>query len=1278
MIVLFQRHGSGQRSVSGIIAALIILLMFVGIVFVYYAFINAQQRIFSVQSEAARLYEKLAAVSRAVLLYYTIVNQSTSYIAEIVIENKASSPITINDLLMAYSYAGKPYAIVVIGNKTDSDAPTFTQLAQLIQQLAGITPGINITLVFINGTNETLEGLPATLEPGEKLIIDIGPLPLDFRIISLEAEAIAALPGGAIAATIITPKYAQPVATAATTVVPPVGAGTGTSQQVLFDVVTWVYGVPLKIKCLYDRYNWPVVVAVNFTALGVDYNVDPLGIRVLDLDNNVYVPVNATKVGNNYFIIVFPLTCKAGETRNFTIYAAGGPLSHPEGFYPVGLARLWNNTITLEQGVNIYSASGLTYYYLLEAPAGYLDPLSEATLETYEQLSPEDTNVTLTQPIPYYDVNLTSVYVWSDARINETQPVDTAPSVVGLESSYHSAAVAWISGWKYYITINFTNEALPGFTAQALSNILVNISTKYLPSSVVSHLFAHARSDGGDIIFVDLDTGQLLPFLTVEWNPAAQEAEWLVKIPGPIAPGQSVHIALYYGNPGYDGSVKTRVDLPGNLEYVYSFLSDIQPPSIHGYAYNYTFATLPVNTWRAMLEATNYSAPNATASTWATASTPLPAGIIFPFFGVAYDTGDWQAVAAGYLNYDNELWTSIDFAYPVYLGSATAASIELYYNTSYSDEIGSGLLVRYNLTFLYVTGFPIWNPIWKRIYIVAELNGSVVMYTNGVVRLVYGGVYVNPSYTPPTVQIDVSNSTYAGTAARNTVVYDVVEVDQLAYHPDVLAIPYFALPAQLPTQYNFAIPVYNASLNASLVALKGYSGGGFTVYHWRSSIGVYSAGFDVAMWASWAGDILLTIYRVPLEAGGAQLNYTIGFAPGIAGDPGIIVESDADGIAATLNLTAFAVGSVSTPPKELLLLRYNGSYVVYLSRAQPEYPWVVGWLHGLRVVIENPNNFDIQNYVVKVVLGAGNLTSDYLSSPYFGRDIRVLDSSGNRLPFYVSYYNVSEPLIVLWVKVPYLPADSNTTIYIYYYAVPPTGVNVVDDSNPYATFIAYLGVVPGECPEWDVVNISATYQCSSVTLGGYPQIDEVNASLGVGGLVRFYNTSSFIPSGVYGYEYRAVVIPMSSNVEIDVGVELVPAGSETGSPYTAGSYAVIFGTAGLARLVQGSVQTIWDQGTVGYSVNTPYLVVIRVNQTTMQTLVYNLTTGQLVASATDTGLDIASALEAAIVSYSSAGANAVYGLLPDLQQPGVYVSRGWWVRPWVYNEPHPVSAVLLS
>ncbi len=1266
------------RSVSGIIAALIILLMFVGIVLVYYQFIQAQQRVFSIQREAARLQERLAAISRAVLLYYTVYNQSTSYIAEIVVENRASSPVTVSNLLLAYSYAGKPYAIVVIGNETDSDAPRFSQLAQLIQELAGVTPDINLTLVHVDGTNESLESLPATIAPGEKLIVDIGPLPLDFRILSIEAEATLALPGGALAATIITPKYAQPVAVS-TTVAPAVAAGTGTGQQVLFDVVTWVYGVPLQIKCLYDRYNWPVAVAVNFTALGVDYTVDPLGIRVLDLDNNVYVPVNATKVGDNYFIIVFPLTCKAGELRNFTIYAAGGPLSHPEGFYPVGLARLWDNTVTLEQGVNVYQAGDTTYYYLLEAPSGYLDPLTETELEGYEQLAPEDTNVTLTQPIPYYDVNLTTLYIWSDVRLNETQPVDTGPSITGLASSYHSAAVAWVSGWKYYILINYTNEPFPGYTAQTLSNILVNVSTKYLPSSIVSHLFAHARSDGGDIIFVDLDTGQILPFLTVKWDPVAQEAEWLVKIPGPISPGQTIHIALYYGNPSYDASVKTRVDLPQNLDYVYQFLSDIQPPSIHGYAYNYTFATLPVNTWTETLAATNYPQPNATASTLNTPSTPLPAGVTFPFFGVAYDTGDWYANAAGYLDYDNQVWTSIDFAYPGpggggSPGSANAAEIELYYNTSYSDALGSGLLVRYNLTFLYVLtffGFTISQNV------VAQVNGSVVMYTNGVVRLVYGGVYVNPAYTEPVVQIDVSNSTYGSSATRMTVVYDVVPVDQLSYHDDVLAIPYFVLPAQIPAEYNFAIPVYNATLDANTVALKGYSGDGFTVYHWRSYTGVYSAGFDVAAWFSWAGDVLLTIYQVPLEAGGARLNYTIGFAPGVAGDPGIVVESDADGVANTLNLTAYATGVVALPPKELLLLRYNGSYIVYLGKASPAYPWVVGWLHGLRVLIENPNNFDIQNYVVRVVLGADNLTSDYLSSPYFGQDIRVLDASGNRLPFYVSYYNVSEPLIVLWVKVPYLPANSNTTIYIYYYAVPPTGVTVRDDSNPYATFIAYLGVTPGVCPEWQVYNVSATYQCSSVTIGGYPEILEVNASLGAGGLVRFYNTSSFIPSGAYGYEYRAVVIPMAQNVEIDVGVELVPAGSETSNPYAAGSYAVIFGSAGLARLVGGSVYTTWDQGTVSYTVNEAYLVVIRVNQTTMQTLVYN-STGSLVASATDTGLDITSALEAAIVSYSSAGANAVYGLLPDLVEPGVYVSRGWWVRPWVYNEPHPVSALLLS
>ena len=327
------------------------------------------------------------------------------------------------------------------------------------------------------------------------------------------------------------------------------------------------------------------------------------------------------------------------------------------------------------------------------------------------------------------------------------------------------------------------------------------------------------------------------------------------------------------------------------------------------------------------------------------------------------------------------------------------------------------------------------------------------------------------------------------------------------------------------------------------------------------------------------------------------------------------------------------------------------------------FPWVVGWLHGLRVVIHNPSSVPLVNYTVHIVLGADNLTSDYLSSALFGKDIRVLDAEGNKIPFWVYYYDVNVPIIEMWVKVPSIPAGGNATIYIYYDAQPPPGVTVKDESNPYTTMIAYLKVTAGECPSWNVYN-NTDYECIAVIQPGFPSTTLVEINMTPGSIVRFYYNAAFGVSGIYGYEYKFNVTPGSAAVEYDVVIELVPYGYET-QPPTVGSYGVVFGNGLLGRLVAGSLNTTWDQGTVSYTIGSRYTVVLRVNGTVMQVLVYN-STGVLVASATDS-VSISGYYEAAIVSYSESSTGTVS-----------YSPIEAYVRPWVYKEPYVVNSLLLA
>ncbi|AEM39295.1 protein of unknown function DUF2341 [Pyrolobus fumarii 1A] len=1251
------------RSVSGIVASLILLLMFVGTVMIYATFMQAQQRVYQAQMEAARLAEEMRSIVRATLLYYNTSITTNGIILNIYVKNMGNMPVSIANLILEYGYikANITFDFVIIGNLTDTDAPVFEHLVQLIQEFASITPDVNITLVLAEGGEESLASLPATIAPGDTLVVSVGPLPLDFKVYSVAAEAMMVLAGGSPVTTVITPQVGgttvivQQVSTGVVT-----GGTTATLTTVPFDEVTWVYGIPLRIECLYDRLEWPTLVTVNFTQLGIDYLVHPLGVRILDEDNNVWVPVNVTQVAPNYMVIVFPLTCKAGQLRNFTIFAAGGPISHPEGFYPVGLARLWNNTVVLAQGLTYYQSGSWIYYYVLEAPSGTLEPVDEATLANYEtdvsaQVA-DGLSINLGNAVPYYDTSLLSVYVYSDVRVNTTvSDLEATPSISSLASSSPSLAPAWLAGWKYYIDIQFGNWGSQVVTD--LTNVLINVTTDILPDAVRQHLFTHARPDGGDIIFVDLDTGELLPFITIEYDPVAQRAVWLVKVPY-LGAYQTLRLGLYYGNPAYNMSLRTRIDIPSNLPYVYSFLSDIQPPSIHGYTWNYTVAILPVNTWSNVYAASNKPTPDASLLyapiLGIVDTTSLPAGLTFPFFGVAYDTGTWQVTAAGYLNYFADPWVATDVSWIRSLGDADAVEWEVYFNTSYSDDIGAGLLVRLNAT-LYTLTIRGWRVIYTPI---GEANEAVILYANGVVRYVYGSISVASGYTPPTVQVDVMNSSITDWQ----IVYYVGYWTQLSNSNDVLFIPHVVLPVSVGW-YHTAVGVYHASLDAAQIQLSRYSGGGFEVLHWKSSNGLYQNFLDVTLWLSWAGDILLSINVLPRVVGGYQLNYTVGFAPGIPGDPGVVLYSDADGVAGVYNWSE--AGTLIQPLKEVLLLRYNGSYTVYVEKAIPLYPWVVGWLHGLRVVINNPNAFDIYNYTLRIVLGADNITSDYLSSPLFGKDIRVLDDKGNRIPFWVEKADPAVPVIVLWVRVPYLPANGNTTIYIYYLAQPPSGVSVVDESNPYRTFFLYTRVEPGTCPPWQVYN-TTSYTCSKLVLGGYSEVTVVNTTLADSDIVRFYNGTLFGISGSYGFEYRAVIVPLSGAAEYDVAVELVPAGAETLAPNAAGSYAVVFGNGDIVRIVGGTLVTTWDQGVVTYSTGATYTVVIRLNSTSMQALVYDETTSLLVASATDS-VAASGTYEASIVSYNVGATVSI-----------AYSPIEFWVRSWVYPEPKVVNSVLLA
>jgi hypothetical protein len=91
-------------------------------------------------------------------------------------------------------------------------------------------------------------------------------------------------------------------------------------------------------------------------------------------------------------------------------------------------------------------------------------------------------------------------------------------------------------------------------------------------------------------------------------------------------------------------------------------------------------------------------------------------------------------------------------------------------------------------------------------------------------------------------------------------------------------------------------------------------------------------------------------------------------------------------------------------------------------------PWLnENWAERRPITINNSNNFNVlENYQVKI-----NLDYDNYMRADFG-DLRFTDNGGvTKLSYWIENYEAGENAVV-WVRVPYVPAGDNSTIYMYY------------------------------------------------------------------------------------------------------------------------------------------------------------------------------------------------------------------------------------------------------
>ena len=253
--------------------------------------------------------------------------------------------------------------------------------------------------------------------------------------------------------------------------------------------------------------------------------------------------------------------------------------------------------------------------------------------------------------------------------------------------------------------------------------------------------YSKAKKDGSDIRFADSDGVTLLKYWIETWEYRGESKIW-VKVPEIPANGEKI-IYMYYGNPDAS-SLSSLTDvmesLPANdgSGYVIYYQEWVMPTSglIGGGTRKY---------WRADDRQWRYRLP-----------------FNFPYYKSNYK---YIAVASnGYININGNngwsdyrdstskmkrrkyicpLWEDLMTNYP--------SNADIYIKTDYSDDYGSGVVVRWLGCFYYHYG---------------KVNFEVVLYSNGLIRINYG--YIDGrSYDRPTVGVSYGDNKHYTVSSYN-------------------------------------------------------------------------------------------------------------------------------------------------------------------------------------------------------------------------------------------------------------------------------------------------------------------------------------------------------------------------------------------------------------------------------------------------------------------------------------------------------------------------------
>jgi len=133
--------------------------------------------------------------------------------------------------------------------------------------------------------------------------------------------------------------------------------------------------------------------------------------------------------------------------------------------------------------------------------------------------------------------------------------------------------------------------------------------------------------------------------------------------------------------------------------------------------------------------------------------------------------------------------------------------------------------------------------------------------------------------------------------------------------------------------------------------------------------------------------------------------------------------------------------------------------VFYVKLFDPDSWWNFSWPYRQAINISNTAG-DLTNYPVLITLSSTNVGSHFNWSNN-GDDLRFIDSSDSELDYYIKSWNSAGHTAKIWVEIPSMSDDTNTTIYMYY------GNSEADpQSNGSATFDFFDDFEDGNLDGW--------------------------------------------------------------------------------------------------------------------------------------------------------------------------------------------------------------------